>query len=154
MFARYKKEVRDDLIRKGLLEPKGKQRQLAEPEDITRAKTVAKRADIDEKTLGKPIQLMSQIDRMLGICDMLDRDAIDEESGKLRDTGDAREAVKVRTSVLKLAVDAQSTIFDTNRIHRVHSIMFSRIAEADPEIARRIVDDLEAVDREYGIGLQ
>lgn len=117
-------------------------------------KEVAKTADIKEIELAKPINLMSQVDRMLRICDMLDQDAVDEEAGKVRDAGDAREAVRVRASVLKLAVDAQSTIFDTNRIQLVHRVMFGRIAETDPEVARRIMADLTAIDREYGIALQ
>lgn len=34
MFLRYKKEVRDRLIRDGLLEPKKKAKPLAAPEDV------------------------------------------------------------------------------------------------------------------------
>lgn len=151
MFARYKREVRDRLIEDGLLEPKKQQAPLATSEDHLRVKEIAKAADLDETAIAKPINLMSQIDRMLGICDMLDKDAT--ENGKLKDSADAREALKARVSVLKLAVDGQDTLYGTHRIMQVHNVMMHRIAKADPEMAKSILADLKAVDREYGLGL-
>lgn len=98
-----------------------------------------------------PIQLMSHVNRMLYICDLLDSHAIDFENGEVNDAQDAREAVKTRSSVLTLAITAQDKLYSSNRVQMVHKLMLDSIRKESPEAAGRILQDLRRIDSEYGL---
>lgn len=156
MFRRYVRQERERLIERGTLEP-SQPKLLQDQIDKRRAESVKKAVANDHADFPEPINLMDQATQMLRYCDALDREAATvDEAGTVtvKDAAELREAIKTRSAVLRLAVDAQERLYGTTRIMRVHRAMFQRITETDPEVARRIMADLSAIDREYGIALQ
>lgn len=70
---------------------------------------------------------------------------------KIRVMGFFSDSIKHRANVLELMLKTHQQVWDIRRMAAFYDIVFRRIAEADPEVARRIAADLAELDANMGI---
>lgn len=141
-YANRRRYVRE-LLGVKVKVPKGKQ--------SLQAVAGIRHADLEQPS--SPIALMHHVDKMLRICDLLDKHAVNQKKNELNDAGDARESLKARCMVLNTAVNAQEKLYGSARIQEVHNLMFDAIKEESPETASRIMEKIKRIDQDHGLGL-
>ena len=102
------------------------------------------------------VDILSHINEMLDDCGVLRDSAfatMQDGAKKLRNAKLLQGAIRERTAVLNLLLNASERLHSLSRMQQVHSLMMQAIRQASPEVAQDIASRLFALDKEYGLSL-
>lgn len=89
-------------------------------------------------------QCMQHADKVLALCEV--------EDGRIRNPKLYLQASKHMLSAMETAAKITAVLMDANRLEQFHRAIFERLRYRDPEVVALILEDLQALNAQWGIG--
>lgn len=103
------------------------------------------------KKVSANIDYLVQLEEAVRVADVLRDYSMSADGSKVRIPAFLRDSAKLRLDVVKSAVSAMSFLADVRRMETFFTAVMEEVGNVSPEAQRKIMDRLQALNREYGM---
>ncbi|MCL2307086.1 MAG: hypothetical protein FWC38_02395 [Proteobacteria bacterium] len=116
----------------------------------TKASPITPDTLIENLQRARNVDILNEIQQALLGCEKLERFA-SHESGEIKLHKAYQSAQMLRLRAVDVYIAAFRAVWDIQRIQLLHNLVVEAVGSASPEMARRIMERLEAADAAYSL---